>query len=139
MSSIDFSQYNDVDQIITDIKSIKIQGATNVAISTFEGMKLFINAYSGADLSSFLREVIEVGNNLATARPNEPLATNGVRYVNYKLKLNGSKIADVNLAKSEASRYCDEYLDLIKGAKDEIVKHSTEVSEGVDEILTNLH
>ena len=67
----------EVEQLHKEIKEIKIQGATNVAISTFKGMKSALRTgfSSSGDL---LEDIVDVGKYLAYARPNEPLAQNGV-------------------------------------------------------------
>lgn len=139
MSKIDFSKYQNIDEIVADIKSIKIQGATNVAIATFEGIKLAVGKWDGDSIDDLLKEVHDVGNLLATARPNEPLAINGLKYVDYMSKVNKSKFNSPQLAESEILRYCDDYLGLIKGAKEKIVEKSAEVVKEVDEVLTHCH
>lgn len=139
MSKIDFSKYQSIDEIVADIKSIKIQGATNVAIATFEGIKLAVGKWDGSSIDNLLKEVHDVGNLLATARPNEPLAINGLKYVDYMSKVNKSKFNSPQLAESEILRYCDDYLGLIKGAKEKIVEKSAEVVKEVDEVLTHCH
>jgi len=148
MSEIDFSKFKDVRQIFKDIQSVKIQGATNVAIATFEGVKLFLQSgvlesLSGSEIVS---RVIDKASYLALARENEPLAKNGVKYLQYKIGLAGSdksakQLIDVCMQASE------EYLDLIKQTKSAIIDHSDEVfkeyerlhAEHVNGILTHCH
>ena len=67
-------------EIEKDIKDLNIQGATNVAIATLEGMKTFIEQSDISEIELFYNELITVGNRLADARLNEPLARNGVKY-----------------------------------------------------------
>ena len=55
-----------------DIKDLNIQGATNVAIATVEGMKVFIEESAITDKELFYTELKRVGEKLANARPNEP-------------------------------------------------------------------
>ena len=54
-----------------DIKELNIQGATNVAIATLEGMKIFIEESNVSDKELFYKELERVGNKLANARLNE--------------------------------------------------------------------
>jgi ribose 1,5-bisphosphate isomerase len=56
-----------VDKIESDIKSLKIQGATNVALAVLEALEQAPDK--------------EVGTRLAYARPTEPLAQNAIRYI----------------------------------------------------------
>ncbi len=65
------------DQILADIKSLKIQGATNVAIAVLDALSQAIK--DQPEISCY--ELTRLGEALAYARPTEPLAQNAVRYV----------------------------------------------------------
>jgi eIF-2B alpha/beta/delta-like uncharacterized protein len=58
-----------MEEILADIKSLKIQGATNVAIAILK----FLAETPGTTK--------EMGEQLAYARPTEPLAQNAIRYI----------------------------------------------------------
>ncbi len=139
MSSIDFSKYQNVSEIESDIKSITIQGATNVAIATFEGIKLYINSSNFTSIDDLIEKVISVGDTLSKARTNEPLATNGVKYIKHSLKGHRIEFEDINSAKTKLLSYCDAYLKMISDAKEKIVLHGMSVMENVDEVLTHCH
>lgn len=140
MSEIDFSKYKTVDHIEDDIRTVTIQGATNVAIATFEGIKLFIDQYKGNDsFEIFWKEVVEVGIRLSEARVNEPLAKNGVKFIQTMFKIKYEGVHDVETAKVKVGELADEYLVFIKQAKSKIVENSIEVLDGVNEVLTHCH
>lgn len=140
MSEIDFSKYKTVDQIEDDIRTVTIQGATNVAIATFEGIKLFINQYKGkGSFEEFWIEVEKVGIRLSEARVNEPLAKNGVKFIQTMFKIKYAGVHDVETAKGKISELADEYLQFIKQSKIKIVENSVEVLDEVNEILTHCH
>lgn len=63
----------DIKKVMSDISSLKIQGATNVALAVLDTLE------AHADLSA--RELQHIGEQLAYARPTEPLAQNAIRYV----------------------------------------------------------
>ncbi len=65
-----------IEKIKKDIKSITIQGATNVALSTLEGVKIAVE--SGIKDHYKLQMI---GEKLAYARPTEPLAQNAIRFI----------------------------------------------------------
>jgi len=65
------------DQILADIKALKIQGATNVALAVLDALSKAIEEQP--DISCF--ELTKLGEILAYARPTEPLAQNAVRYI----------------------------------------------------------
>lgn len=140
MSNVDFSKYTTVDQIINDIKDIKIQGATNVAIATFEGIKLFLSDYEkDVPLEVLFADLEKVGISLAEARPNEPLAKNGLKYLTHMIRVKFPGLTSFSDTKSAFVKLSDEYLTLIKSSKDLIVKHSETLLEGVDEVVTHCH
>ncbi len=141
MAEIDFSKYEKVEEIVDDIKSIKIQGATNVAIATFEGMKLFVEKYNprldGYD--DFLEALNRVGYTLAFARDNEPLAKNGLKFVLRNLITRNPGLRDVHECREKVLGLCDEFLDLIQSAKSKIIENSVPIMKGVDEVFTHCH
>lgn len=141
MADIDFSKYSSVDQIEKDIKDVTIQGATNVAIATFEGIKLFCREY-GADNNCdyFLSKVEMVGIRLSQARPNEPLAKNGVKFIMHMFRIKYSDLNSVETAKGKIIELADEYLEFVKSAKDKIVENSQSIlGPDVNEIFTHCH
>jgi len=140
MSEIDFSKYKSVDEIIKDIVSIKIQGATNVAIATFEGVKLFINSYNeDVSYEVFLDRIENVGYSLANARPNEPLAKNGMKFILHMIRIQNSSNEDQQVLKQRVSALADEYLSFIKLAKTRIVENSGSILDEVNGVLTHCH
>ena len=141
MAEIDFSKYKEVDEIVDDIKTIEIQGATNVAIATFEGIKLFIKNYDKRidDYDRFLEDLNRVGYRLAFARDNEPLAKNGLKFVLRILVIRNPGLRDVDECKEKVYELCDEFLEKIAEAKKKIIKNSVEVMDDVNEIFTHCH
>lgn len=136
---IDSSEYTTVEEILSDIKTVDIQGATNVAIATIAGMKLFSQQYTGKNFDQYLSEVMATGDILAEARANEPLAKNGVKFVKSMMVLRFSKVDDVNEGKLKVMELCNEYLDMIRNSKKKIIEVSKLVTEDVDEVFTHCH
>lgn len=153
MKAEDFKKYKSVEEIYRDIQSVKIQGATNVAIATFEGLKLYLkkneDELEGLDNNQVTEQILEKANYLATARRNEPLAKNGVRFIFSRLnerrgleKVNGAgSIVDY------VAELADEYLELISQAKERIIANSAQVfseyeklnGKRVEGIMTHCH
>lgn len=63
----------DIQTVVSNIRSLKIQGATNVALAVLDTLE------AHADLPT--TELRTLGEQLAYARPTEPLAQNAVRYI----------------------------------------------------------
>ena len=68
---------NVIDQALLDITSLKIQGATNVALAVLDTLEALL--VQTPDISP--TSLQEIGKKLANARPNEPLAQNAIRYI----------------------------------------------------------
>jgi len=124
-----------ISEIKENIKSIKIQGATNVALATLEGIKLVVNEGNYKTSSELLEEVERVGIELSTARENEPLARNGVKFLLGKLK----DYESVEEAKKHIVDVCDEYVSLIKKAKEKIFESGVKELKGKKVVLTHCH
>lgn len=119
-----------------DIKTVTIQGATNVALATLEGIRLVAKNISG-DRKILLRAVKEIGEKLSNARVNEPLARNAVKYI--FTKLNQSKSTMPKDAQIEVLGLCTEYESMIAEGKKHIVAFGAEVLNKEDVVLTHCH
>lgn len=122
-----------------DIKDLNIQGATNVAISTLEGMKIFIEESNIADKELFYKELERVGYKLANARENEPLAKNGVKYVTHTFRNHFSDLHSLNDMKQQLNGYCDEYLYKIADHKRAIIELGLPYVRHFENVLTHCH
>lgn len=128
-----------IEKIYEDIKSLKIQGATNVCIATFEGMRMYLKLTKEVDYKSLLGNFFELGLSLAQARENEPLAVNGIKFLKYKLEEKLSLVKEVGTLRRVLDDLCEEYLDIISESKKQILKYGKkEVLKGVN-ILTHCH
>lgn len=130
----------EIEQIKEDIKELKIQGATNVAISSMEGMKLFLKSSWGSkSTSDLINSCIDAGRYLADTRENEPLARNGVIFV----EKNSRNILEKNLpieeSQDEMEKYIDEYLNMISSSKRDILEKNTENLLQHENVLTHCH
>lgn len=66
-----------LDHVLTDIKNLTTQGATNVALATLD----FLEHTLTVDPTIPNHELRAIGEKLAYARPTEPLAQNAIRYI----------------------------------------------------------
>lgn len=132
-------KYPRIEKIYEDIQKLNIQGATNVCIATFEGMKIFLEITKEREKDNFLKEFFQVGETLAHARENEPLATNGVTFLKYYFSEKFTDLQDVNSMKRELLVLCDEYLKIITDSKKELISKSEKRLQKYDKILTHCH
>jgi len=121
-----------INHIERDIKSIEIQGATNVALATLEGLRLVARNFEGKSLD-LRKEVARVGKRLSEARENEPLARNALKFVLQSLEGEDLKL------KERVLGACDGYESMIADGKVGMIQFGTEVLHKEDVILTHCH
>ncbi len=131
--------YPQIKKIYEDIKNLNIQGATNVAISTFEGMKIYIELSREESKEKFLSTLFEIGKQLAYARDNEPLARNGVTYLKHFFGQQFSVLPEISVMKREFTTLCDKYLALIEETKQKILDNNSRNLLNYDKVLTHCH
>jgi eIF-2B alpha/beta/delta-like uncharacterized protein len=127
-----------IEKIYEDIREINVQGATNVAIATFEGIKIALKSNLGQG-ENVLDQMLEVGTYLAYARPNEPLAQNGVLYIKHFFKEKGGEGLPFEEKTVLIEKLCDEFLDKIENVKHEIDGVNGPQLKYIDHILTHCH
>jgi ribose 1,5-bisphosphate isomerase len=65
-----------VQNIVRDIKSLKIQGARNVASESLNALIIAAEGSKAKSRNAFLREIVEAAGELASSRPTEPMMRN---------------------------------------------------------------
>ena len=132
-------EYPEVKKIFDDIQKLNIQGATNIAISTFEGMKIYLEKTEETDKEELFSELSRVGWELALARDNEPLARNGVTYILHFFKERFPVLPELSVMKQELTALCDEYLELIASTKKDLIAENAKSLTYGDKMFTHCH
>jgi ribose 1,5-bisphosphate isomerase len=126
-----------VEEISKNIKDIHIQGATNVALATLDGIRISAKKYKKESIPLFIKHVISIGKKLSEARENEPLARNAVKYIRYMIKK--SEISSFSDAKKTVLEACDKYREMISEAKRKMIEVGIKVLEKESVVLTHCH
>ncbi len=119
-----------IKKIKEDIESIKIQGATNVALATLDAMNLVANDMS----DNLLYDLEKVGFELSNARVNEPLARNAVRFVLTHIKSKNSSVM-----KKDVQEAIEEFKKLLHIAKYRMKKTAVGVLKDFNIVMTHCH
>jgi ribose 1,5-bisphosphate isomerase len=123
-------------QVVEDIKSLKIQGATNIAI---EGVKAFSSLAESLKVSSideFYKILEEARYVLASARATEPALRNGLRYIIFNLH---DKASSIREAKDIVSSFSQGYIDLLKESKKKVIHYGAHRIKQGSTIMTHCH
>ena len=130
-----------IKETLKKIKSIKIQGATNVAIATFETVLMWLKETQFSSVDHLYQQTYKNLLLLAKARPNEPLAVNGVRYFAYRFEQ--IKVEETLETHQQALKIIEnilkEYLQIIAEAKKEIVKIGKRLLAPSQIVFTHCH
>ncbi len=132
-------KYPEIEKIYEDIQKLNIQGATNVAISTFEGIKIYLEMTKETDAQKVYQDIFDIGDRLSKVRPNEPLAVNGMKYVKHIFKKEFSVLPSVSIMKQRFVELCDEYLQMISESKKNIIEKNKEYLKNYDKVFTHCH
>lgn len=128
----------EIEKIHKDIKDLNVQGATNVAIATLEGMKIVLSRRFDT-YKEMATNLLEVGRYLAYARPNEPLAQNAVLYIQHMLDQEHIYNLSIEEGERKLKNLCDEFLNKIEQDKKRIVDINSPKLKHIDHILTHCH
>lgn len=101
-----------VEDIIKNIKSLKIQGARNVAKSAIEALILQIKKSKVKTKSALYSELLRIGDALASSRPTEPMMrnaiNNAVKFTFMQIKTHPA--LDINTLKLAIVKKANSYL-----------------------------
>jgi len=106
--------------ILRDIKSLKIQGAENVAINSVKAFQYKAVKTETSSPDKFFGELERIRGRIFEVRPTEPLMRNCIRYVISRLE--GSPGSDVAELKKLLKMFCRETLDHMEHAERMIAK-----------------
>jgi len=127
---------NLIQKTFQDIKSLKIQGATDVAIAIMRAISVYASRAKVNDLSIFKKKIKKAADLLLLARPTEPMAQNGVKIILSQLK---TEKKSISLAQDIIQRTVEDFLIMIADAGDLIVEHGEKTIQKQENIFTHCH
>ncbi len=127
-----------IKQTFKNIKSLKVQGATAVARTTIQALKAYSLRIKAKNVANWKKDFKKAADLLLSARPTEPMAQNGVKYIFSQLSL--AKPKNVNEIKNEAKKAADDFLKTMKLAAELTIKNGRKIIKANDDdILTHCH
>jgi len=127
-----------IKQTFKKIKSLEIQGATAVARTTIKALKDYSLRVKANNVANWKKDFKKAADYLLSARPTEPMAQNGVKYI--FSQLNKAKLKNVVEAKNEAKKIATDFLKIMKNAAELTIKNGRKIIEvNDDNILTHCH
>jgi len=127
-----------IKQTFKKIKSLKVQGATAVARTTIKALKDYSLRVKANNVANWKKDFKKAADYLLSARPTEPMAQNGVKYIFSQLNL--AKPKNVVEARNETKKAADDFLKTMKLAAELTIKNGrTIIKAKDDDILTHCH
>ncbi len=120
-----------------DIKALKIQGATAIAKAIIFTLRDYGINYQSKTIKEWESNIKKAAFYLLSARPTEPLAQNGVKFI--LLELKKTKPKDTVQAKNCLKKTSDKFLHLIENAAKLIIPFGKSIIKNNDNVLTHCH
>ncbi len=122
---------------LLDIRSLKVQGATNVAVAGINALNEFSKNLIVKDSNQYLSQVSKAAAKISSIRSTEPMLRNFLNYV--LLGLYGSEITDAKRLKILASQLSSKVIQMKNDAKNKMALYGkNEVPEN-SIIYTHCH
>ncbi len=131
----------EVERIVRDIKSLRIQGARNVARSAIEALIIQVQKSRAKTKPELYSELLEVGDALAGSRPTEPMMRNAisdaVRFTLMQIKTHPA--LDVNVLKRAIVKEAISYFDEMEGNQKKICDYGARLIPEGGIVVTHCH
>jgi ribose 1,5-bisphosphate isomerase len=128
---------NFVQRVFQDIKTIRIQGATNVAFAVIKAIERVAKESTVLSRAEFVKQIFATGKLLSEARPTEPMAGNAVEFIIFLL--NKNKGVSVNESKNVVRDAVQYFLKLLAENEAKILLNGEKIIESGDKIFTHCH
>ncbi len=120
------------------IKSLKIQGATNVAIDGVTAFSGFINRIdTSIGIETFQTKIAEAHEILINTRPTEPAMRNGLKKVIFDM--NSFKEDGIEEMEIQAIKSAEDYVKLLKDTKEKIIQAGSQRVQDGYTVMTHCH
>lgn len=131
----------EVKKIIRDIKSLKIQGARNVAKAVVQALLIQIKNSKARNLNSLYSELLVVSDELASVRPTEPMLRNSIQdIVNFTfMKIRSGKSKSVKKLKEQIVKHSEDYLSQMRKDAKTLWDYGARLIEDGNLIMTYCH
>ncbi|MFX0081609.1 MAG: translation initiation factor eIF-2B [Candidatus Hodarchaeota archaeon] len=133
-----------MDQLLKDanrIKSLEIQGATNIAINAIQFLSDFAKRLKSDNLEACFENLYKAVDVLIDTRPTEPAMKNGLKFIMNKLEKERESVYPEFIS-DIIGKYKDQYYDMLQTAKKRIAIIGARRIPDVDKkfnVMTHCH
>jgi ribose 1,5-bisphosphate isomerase len=126
-----------VQQIIRDIKAVRIQGAREVAKAGLKALSITAQKSRAKTKKAFVQELQKVSKQLIATRPTEPALRSSLAKV--LARVQSSEIRSVELLRRHAVRACEDITGHLRTALLQIASFGSDLVKEGDTVLTHCH
>ncbi|HNV97381.1 MAG TPA: translation initiation factor eIF-2B [bacterium] len=126
-----------INKIIADIKSVKIQGATSVCKATLDIFEGLCIRYKNLDIKNFEKKFFSESRKITELRATEPMARNALKFIEnkyYNRTFDTTQEAILNIG-----QLIGLFRELILKTESRIIKNGANLISKDDRILTHCH
>ncbi|MCK5409821.1 MAG: S-methyl-5-thioribose-1-phosphate isomerase, partial [Candidatus Heimdallarchaeota archaeon] len=123
-------------KVVEDIRDLRIQGATNIAVEGIKAFSALTERLEVSTLDNLYSELEKARQTLATARATEPALRNGLRYIIYNLR---DKASSIQEAKEIVNTFSIDYVNLLKESKKKVISYGAHRIKDGSIIMTHCH
>lgn len=127
-----------ITHVVEDIKSIKIQWATNIAKAAFDIISKELSNQKFSTFSEALDFTLSAMKMLEDARPTEPMLFNGMSYISAQIEPEKER-ADLQSFIKIAKNASDTYLKMIEDTAEQAIHNGIGIINYWDAVLTHCH
>jgi len=117
------------------IKELEIQGATSVAQAILEALGQYGQKVKAPGIEQWRSKIEEAANRLLSARPTEPMAQNGVKF----LLSNLEKVENVKQARPALGKAIEDFSLLINDAHQLLIENAQPLIQDNQNIFVHCH
>ncbi|MBN2478502.1 S-methyl-5-thioribose-1-phosphate isomerase [Candidatus Micrarchaeota archaeon] len=131
----------EVNKIIRDIKSLKTQGARNIAKEVIRALILQVEKSDADSINGLYSELLEVSESLASARPTEPMTRNAIKDAqNFTfMQIRSRKPKSVDELKKAVAGHEKQYLEMMQKNAEKLWDYGSKLVPDGSLVLTHCH
>lgn len=132
---------SEVEKIIKDIKSIKIQGARNIAKAAIKALLFQVKNSKAKTLHALYSELLTVSNQLANARPTEPMTRNMIKDAcNFAfLEIRSQNVTSVPELKKKFLQHVGQFLPKMESNAENLWRCGSKLIQNGHVVMTHCH
>lgn len=129
----------DIKEIITDIKSLKIQGARNVAKTAVKALNLQAKHSKAKTPKAFYAEIKKLSSMLAETRPTEPMMRNALEAAIKFLYIEAKEKKNAKTVRNDFIKNQEEYLRKVDEDKKKLLQYGAKLVPKGALVITHCH